>query len=110
MTEKMLTGTYIIKSNVPLAQLQRNRAGECLHKSLAAAQESLSFGVPTWSDVNMPVCCMRERVSLCLTYCQHMRYIETVPGFRVSSNRNRTRNPWLQDEWFIHYTTTEGAQ
>ena len=53
---KMLTGTYRIKPNVPLAQLQRNRPGECLHKSLAAAQESLSFGVPTWSDMNMPVC------------------------------------------------------
>ena len=57
MTEKkMSTGTYRIKLNGPLAQLQRNRAGECLHKSLAAAQESLSFGVPTWSDMNMHVC------------------------------------------------------
>ena len=53
---KMLSGMYIIKSNVPLAQLQRNLAGECLHKSLAAGQESLSFGVLTWSDINMPVC------------------------------------------------------
>ena len=56
MTEKMLTGTYRIKSNVPLAQLQRNRAGEFVHISLVAAQESLSSGVPTWSDMNMPVC------------------------------------------------------
>ena len=34
MTEKMSTGTYRIKLNGPLAQLQRNRAGECSHKSL----------------------------------------------------------------------------
>ena len=40
---KLLTRTYRIKSNVPLVQLQRNCNGECLHKSLAAAQESLSF-------------------------------------------------------------------
>ena len=33
---KKLTGMYRIKSNVHLAQLQRNRAGECLHKSLAS--------------------------------------------------------------------------
>ena len=54
--EKMLTATYRIKSNVPLAQLQQNHAGECLNKSLATAQESLSFGIPTWSNINKPVC------------------------------------------------------
>ena len=43
MTEKMLSGTYRIKSNIPLGPLQLNCTGECLHKSLAAAQESLSF-------------------------------------------------------------------
>ena len=37
--------------------------------------------------------------------------METVPGFGVSSNRLdesgiELGNPWVQDEWFIHYTTT----
>ena len=35
--------------------------------------------------------------------------METVSGFRVSSNRldeSGTQNPWVQDELFIHYTKT----
>ena len=77
----MLTGTYRIKSNVPLAQLQRNRAGEFLHISLAAAQESLSLGYRpglTWTCLcaDQPLMLHereRERLSFCITYCQHMR-------------------------------------
>ena len=93
ITEKMLTGTYRINSNVPLAQLQRNRAGECLHNSLAAAQESLSFRVPTWSDMNMPVCWSAPYVAwesewVCVQRTVNIwGNMETVPRFSVSSNR-----------------------